>query len=176
VPGQWQGRHRRLRVIGSTRGGATARTLREQPEVARRAERVLGVPLRWIHVVRNPFDNVSTLALRGRSRRGDLDAAIDDYLGLLAGASRLRATVGEASVLDLRHEALVADPEGTLRRLAAWLDLEAPEDWVRDAASIVFSTPHRTRDDAPWTPARVERLAREAARHPFLAGYEFEGP
>jgi hypothetical protein len=172
VPGQWQGRHRRLRVIGSTRGGATARALRDRPELAERLGETMGLPVRWLHVVRNPFDNVSTLALRGR--RTDLESAIEDYFGLLEGAARLRARVGAEAVLDLRHEDLVAAPASALRRLCAWLDLEAPEDWVRDCAAIVFDAPHRTRHDAPWTPALVERVAKQIARHPFLAGYRFE--
>jgi len=175
VPGGWQGRHRRLRVVGSTRGGATARTLRERPELAAHTERVLGAPLRWIHVIRNPFDNVSTLALRGHSRRGDLVAATADYFQRAEGAARLRERAAPGAVLDLRHEALVEDPEATLRRLAAWLGLEAEPDWVRAAASIVFRAPRRTRDDAPWTPELVERVAKQMERFPFLAGYRFDG-
>jgi len=172
VPGQWQGRYRRLRVIGSTRGGATARAIRERPEVCDRLAGVMGLPLRFVHVVRNPFDNVSTLALRGR--RKDLASAIDDYCELLAGSERLRGRVGPGAILDLRHEDLVADPAATLRRLAAWLSLPAPDDWVRDCAGIVFDAPHRTRGDAPWTPALVARVEEEIARHAFLAGYRYD--
>jgi hypothetical protein len=172
VPGQWQGRTRRLRVIGSTRGGATARTLREKPEVAERAARIFGKPLRWIHVVRNPFDNVSTLALRGR--RTDLPSAIDDYFRLVEGTARLRERVGEGAILDVRHEDLLADPAATLRRLTAWLGLDAPDDWLEACRSILFEAPHRTRDDADWTPELRERVRERAARHAFLAGYRFD--
>jgi len=171
VPGQWQGRHRRLRVIGSTRGGATARALGERPLLAQRVAERMAAPVRWIHVVRNPFDNIATLALRGR--RTDLESALSDYLRLLAGAEKLRGVVGADRLLDLRSEDLVADPAATLRRLAHWLGLDAPEAWVRDCAAIVFDAPHRTRADAPWTPALVERVAKEIARHPSLAGYRF---
>ena len=172
VPGQWQGRHRRLRLIGSTRGGATARTIAERPELAERVAARLEVPVRWVHVVRNPFDNISTLALRGR--RSDLESAIEDYFRLVTGAAKLRTVVSAEAILDVRSEDLVADPSSTLRRLAAWLGLEAPEDWVRDCASIVFESPHRTHDDAPWTPVLVERVSKEIAQHPFLAGYRFD--
>jgi hypothetical protein len=172
VPGQWQGRHRRLRVIGSTRGGATARTLRDRPELALGVGAALGLPVRWIHVVRNPFDNVSTLALRGRRR--DLESGIADYFRLVEGVTSLRARVGPEALLDLRHEDLVADPAATLRRLAAWLGLEAPEDWVRACAGVVFAAPHRSRHDVAWTPELVERVAKELERHPFLAGYRFD--
>jgi len=172
VPGQWQGRQRRLRVIGSTRGGATARTIGERPELAERVEALMGVPVRWIHVVRNPFDNVSTLALRGR--RNDLESAIDDYFRLLDGAAALRRVVAAERILDLRSEDLVAAPGVTLRRLAAWLGVDAPDDWVEACAGIVFDAPHRTRDGAPWTPALVARVSKRMERHDFLAGYGFD--
>lgn len=172
VPGQWQGRNRRLRVLGSTRGGATARTLRDQPEAAERADQVLGLPVRWIHVVRNPYDNISTLALRGR--RKDLDEAIREYFRLVAGVARLRDRVGAERILDIRHEDLLASPEATLRRLAGGLGLEAPEDWLRDCRAILFDAPRRTREDAPWTPERIEQVAKAAERHPVLADYRFD--
>ena len=172
VPGQWQGRHRSLRVIGSTRGGATARTLARRPALASRVSERLGVPVRWIHVVRNPFDNISTLALRGR--RTDLDSAIDDYFRLLDGAAKLRGRVSAEDLLDLHSEALIADPAATLRGLASFLGLEAPEEWVAACASILFDSPNRTRADAPWTPAQIERVSKEMARHEFLAGYDFD--
>jgi hypothetical protein len=159
-------------VIGSTRGGATARTQRERPGLAARVGEVVGLPVRWIHVARNPFDNIATLALRGR--RKDLDSAIADYFRLVEGVARLRAEVGPEAVLDVRHEDLVADPAATLRRLAAWLGLEAPEGWVRACAGVVFAAPRRTRHEAPWTPEQVERVAKEIERFPFLSGYRFD--
>jgi len=172
VPGQWQGRHRKLRVIGSARGGATARTLREHPLLPGRVPGALGVPVRWIHVLRNPFDNISTLALRGR--RKDLESGISDYFRLVEGVANLRAEVGVEALLDLRHEDLVADPRATLRRLAAWLDLEAPEDWLEACAGVVFDAPRRTRENAPWTPEQIERVTKELERHSFFSGYRFD--
>lgn len=173
VPDAWQGRTRQLRVIGSTRGGATARTLREQPELAERVEATLGVPVRWVHVLRNPFDNISTLALRGRRR--DLDSAEADYFRLVEGVARLRERVPPEHVLDVRHEDLVADPHGVLRALAEGLGLAAPEDWLSACAAILFDAPRRTRDQAPWTAERVEQVEKRVARYPFLSGYSFEG-
>ncbi len=172
VPGGWQGRVRRLRVIGSTRGGATARTLRERPELAERVEQHLGHPVRWIHVLRNPFDVISTLALRGR--RNDIESAIGDYFRLVEGVAELRERVERGRMLDLRHEDLVADPRATLRRLATWLGLDAPDDWLDACQAILFEKPNRSRTDAPWKPEQIERVQKRVARYPFLSGYRFD--
>jgi hypothetical protein len=173
VPNQWQGRFRRLRVVGAVRGGASARALLRRAELLPRLRERLGHPVKFLHVVRNPFDNIATLARRGRRRR-DLDSAIADYFEMAEGVAALQRRVAPEDFLELRSESLVADPRRELMRICAFLGLEAPEDWLRDCASIVFASPRRTRDDAPWTPEQIERVAKQLSAYPFLAGYTFE--
>ena len=62
VPNQWQGRFDRLEVIGDKKGGRSSTHLLRQPEALDQLRRVVGLPLRLVHVVRNPFDNIATLA------------------------------------------------------------------------------------------------------------------
>ncbi|MCA1614387.1 MAG: sulfotransferase, partial [Acidobacteria bacterium] len=60
VPGQWQGRRRSLRVIGDKKGGGSTMRLGADPRLLARLRRTVGVPVKLVHVVRNPFDNIST--------------------------------------------------------------------------------------------------------------------
>jgi hypothetical protein len=172
VPNQWQGRFRRLRVIGDKRGGTSIRKLTSRPHLLPRLRERIGLPLRFVHVVRNPFDNVATIWRRGRSR--DLGASIDHYVHMVAGVERLRAQLDPAEVLDVRHEDLLDDPSRELRRLCAFLGVEPPADWLRDCAGVVWKSPKRTRDEIEWPAPLRERVAKEAERVPFLAGYSFE--
>jgi hypothetical protein len=172
VPNQWQGRFRSLRVIGDKRGGTSIRKLSARPHLLPRLRARIGLPLRFVHVVRNPFDNVATIWRRGRSR--DLEASIDHYLRMVAGVERLRAALAPGEVLDVRHEDLLDDPARELLRLCAFLGVEAPADWLRDCAGVVWKSPKRTRDEVEWPAPLREHLAREADRVPFLATYSFE--
>ena len=63
VPRQWQGRFAALHVIGDKRGGAVTRCIAAEPDFLERVRPLVGVPLRLIHVVRNPV----------RQHRRDLD-------------------------------------------------------------------------------------------------------
>jgi hypothetical protein len=171
VPGQWQGRFRRLRVIGDKRGGTTIRKLAVRPQLLERLRAVVRLPLRVIHVVRNPFDNVATI--QRRSSRS-LAKSLDHYLGMVEGVERLHARLPAGEILDVRHEDLLVEPRRELRRMAAFLGVEAPEDWVEACAGIVWKAPSRTRQAIEWPPELRSRLEKRVAEVPFLAGYSWQ--
>src|SRR4029077_12365360 len=109
------------------------------PSLAGRLERTVGVPIHWIHVVRNPFDNVATMV----NRAGGLDAVTQErtaegYSALSRALERLLDSLDPACVTTLRHEAFVADPRGSLTQLCGSLGLDAPVDYLDACATVVF--------------------------------------
>lgn len=173
VPNQWQGRWDTLRVIGDKRGGRSTVRLRERPQLLDRLQRLTGVPVRVVHVVRNPYDNISTM-LRRAGKRGTLPGVIDRYFAAVETNVQLRASLPPDRVLDVRHEDLIASPGPTIERLVRFVGLEPRAGFVDDCASILFSSPRRTRQDAPWTPALRADVEKRMAPVDFLAGYSFE--
>lgn len=173
VPGQWQGRYRRLLVVGDKKGGASTRALRGDPNLLGRLCGTLGLEVRFIHVVRNPFDNVASML--GRQLGGPaLTDNICLYEKLCETNARLRASLGERLV-ELRHERMVADPRAALAGLCRFLGVDAPEDYLAACASVVRKTPMRTRSKIDWpAPART-RVEALIDHYPFLHGYSFEG-
>ncbi|MGH7197343.1 MAG: hypothetical protein ACREH5_01190, partial [Candidatus Omnitrophota bacterium] len=57
VPGQWQGKFERLKVIGDKKGSRSLERLRENGKLLERLKETVGVPVRHIHYIRNPYDN-----------------------------------------------------------------------------------------------------------------------
>jgi len=88
--------------------------------------------------------------------------------------SKLKERVGDDAVLDVRHEDLIADAAGTLRRVCAFLGLDASDDYVNAAAGIVYASPRKSRSEVEWPDGLVERIGERAAAVPFLAGYSFD--
>lgn len=173
VPGQWQGRYRDLRVIGDKFGDFTVESFRRRPGLLARVRALVGVPVRFVHVVRNPFDNIATIALReGRS----LESAAEFYFHLAANVMRFTAGLAPGEVLEVRHEALIASPRETIRSWCAFFGLEAPPDYVEACAGIVFPSPHRSRMEVTWPAGLVEAVGRRSEEYPFLAGYAFAEP
>lgn len=169
VPGGSQGIFERLLVIGDKRGGDSTRRLRAHPELLDRLRRLVRVDVRMVHVVRNPFDNITTLHRRsGRP----LARCVDEFFELCATNAGIAAR-DPGAVLDLRHEDLVARPDRTIRGLARFLDLEPHLDYVERCADIVFDAPKRTRTMVEWPDALVADVQRRIEGHGFLRGYSF---
>jgi hypothetical protein len=171
VPGQSQGSADRIRVIGDKKAGASATRLGRNPALLDQLRDVVGVPIRIVSLVRNPYDNISTLASRSSIT---LEEAADTYFRLAADNMTVGSVARDGELHRVRFEQLVADPRGELNRLCAFLDVDAPVEYIDACASIVFDSPRRTRTSAPWTPALIADVERRIAGVDFLSGYTYD--
>lgn len=168
VPGQWQARWQRLDVIGDKRGGQTTRRLRDNPALLELLAKRVRVPVKMIHVVRDPYDNIATIYNRSAE---PLEAAVDEYLGLAGAVAAINEHARPGQIHEMHHDDLVADATVELGRLCGFVGVTASPGYVEDCASIVFPTSKRTRDTAPWTPELLGRVERATATYPWLARY-----
>lgn len=171
VPGQWQGRYRTLRVIGDKRGKGTSQTLGTHPDLLTRLTELVEVPVRIVHVLRNPYDNITTMTRRTRST---LERSADRYFQLAASAQAVRAMVPADGWHDVRHEDLIADPRAVLSGLCRFLDVAPEPDYLEACAGIVYQSPHRSRFDMEWSPELIADVARRAGAFDFLADYVYD--
>ena len=172
VPGQWQGRASRLRVIGDKSGGETVRRLAANPSELRRFGEFVQLPVKLIHVVRNPFDTVARLALvtkNGLPKRTIGEAAT--WFEVYAAVNGALVESGEHDILTLRHEEVVADPRAAVRSACAFVGVEPSDEYVDACAGIVWERPQRTRERIEWPEREVERVNRIIERYDFFRGY-----
>jgi hypothetical protein len=177
VPGQWQGRHRVVRVIGDRRAGSTAIQLFRQPGLLPRLQDTARIPLSFVCVVRNPFDTIATTfrkttRLANESPDDHMRRQIARYFERWTAIARVVEQSGKDSVAFVFHEALAADPSGVLSQLCAFLDIGADAAYLADCASIVRRDPHITRTSIDWPPHLVELVRHEMAEVPWLRGDE----
>ena len=171
VPGQWQGRHRELRVVGDSQAGWTVQRLaRDARLLDRLRETMSPMDLRFIHVVRNPFDNITTMMLRsGRT----FDSAFDRYFANCEAIVDLVERLGLDALLRIRHEDVILDPTATLTAACEFLGVRPEGEYLEACASILFVSPSRSRAKVPWTEDMRERVERRIDDFDFLAGYRF---
>ncbi len=170
VPGQWHGRFERLRVIGDKKNAGSTWWLRYDPTLLDRLRRTVRVPVRFIHLVRNPYDNIATWA---KKRSLALEQAAEEYFMLAETVATVTKGMEEAELIQVHHEDVVADPRAALRKLCGWLGISAPQDYLDACASVVFESPRRSRTDASWGPELVRSVAERMKPFPFLARYGF---
>ena len=64
-------------VIGDKKGGITSHLLVDpsRMSILEEVNQVVQVPMKFIHITRNPFDNIATMMLRGLRARDDVREA-----------------------------------------------------------------------------------------------------
>jgi hypothetical protein len=169
VPDQWQGRYSELNVIGDNKGGRTTVRIGNDWSSLQRLCDTVRLDHRFIHVVRNPFDNIATIAMR---QTKDLAKAVDQYFFMCRTNARLRQELGPR-VLDLYHEDFIADPRGVLARLCEFLGLSTDLDYLAACSGIVYRIPHRSRIEVQWPSGMIDRISREQQQFEFLSRYAF---
>lgn len=167
VPGQWQGRYKKLRVIGDKMGGATALRLKFTPALMTDLPGLLNLRVKFIHVVRNPYDVISTLHMRQRT---SLRQAVDNFFERCEAVAFVKDHAPN-DVFDLRHESFIADPKAGLGNLCTFVGLNGEDDYYDACAAIVFRSPHESRRDIVWPPGLIEAIAEKSSSFRFLDGY-----
>ena len=171
VPKEWQGRFEKLQVIGDKRGGTSSQLLAKHPDLLHRLEKKMAVDVRYIHVVRNPFDNITTI----HTRTGmELKEAITFYFRLCDAVVRVKERVREGSLFDLRLESLIEDPKRSLADLCVFLGLEPEERYLENCAGVVFPSPRRTRTKVSWPADAVKVVDDRISQFDHLSGYSFD--
>jgi hypothetical protein len=176
VPNQWQGRFQRLALIGDKKGGVSTVRLDANPGLLHKLRKTVGVPVKFIHVVRNPYDNIVAMYKRPPQHVRDpsLGAIVEDYLARCKRNARLKERLGSGAVFDLRHESFVEDPWCSLRELCGFLDLGYDEDYLEACASVVFQSQHKSRYEIEWDAASLAAVRAGIRKFDFLEGYSYE--
>lgn len=171
VPGQWQGRAQDLRVVGTSDAGRTLRALADDPELLERLRhRLQGIDLRFIQVMRNPYDNIATMMLRsGRT----FESAFSRYFEGWRLIEQLLPHIGHEPFWQMRHEDLVANPHRELDQLCSFLGVPAPEDYLEACAGIIFPSAAQSRESIDWTEEQRHRIDAAISETAGLSGYSF---
>jgi hypothetical protein len=165
IDGQLKANRQGVTLIGDKKGaGTTAQFAQHGVDYLRQFRAFLSVPIKMIHVIRNPFDITAAGVVRGRT-------ALPELLPTVAA---LRATCRSDQWLDVYYEDLVEHPDTELARLLVFLGLEVLEAHRDACTRYLFRSPHRRRFEISWT--RETRGTVEAIidRYDFLRRYSWE--
>lgn len=172
VPGQWQGAFTTLKVIGDKKGAGTVDVLRRSPQVLEQARKVLGPELRFLHVIRNPFDNISTLHRKHKPLVGrSLDDAIDHYFEYCEGIEQTQRRLSDQECIDIYHEDFCESPKAGMETIFRFLELTPDPALIQSCASIVQPVPRKTRGGPEWRPEHIRKVNERIDRYPFLHRY-----
>lgn len=172
VPDQWQGRSNVLKVVGDSNAGGTTRALAEERDLLARLEVLMtGLQVRFIHVARNPYDNIGTMMLRsGRP----FESAFQRYFENWQLIETLTERIGQEHIHALRHEQLVSAPRETIAAICEFLGVDASAAYLDACAGVLFDSPARSRDSVDWSAEQRARIDTRINEFEGLRGYSFD--
>lgn len=189
IKGQWQGQYNKsIQVIGDKKAAKASEILlqRQGRHSLRKLEDYLGVQLRFTHVIRNPFDNIATMALRTAKLKKNkpqddlkcncteqLDAAIVEYSKQVRGSAAVKKYF-PGRVLDVESIHLIMNTKETLMKVCKFLGITCTQKYLDNCASIVDPVPSKTRHFVVWTKDQLSKVNELIKEHQFLGRFKFE--
>lgn len=163
VEGQHQGSATVLKVIGNKRGQEFHEALSRDPKAIEMLTDFLRLPLKFVHVIRNPFDNIGAWT----TFKGERAPFI--YFRQVETVRQVKEAGW--SVLDVHLEDFIADPGEQLARICTYLDLTASPDYLAACADIVMKEPSLSRTRRDWTKKDIRFVRRRMGEFPWLERY-----
>ncbi len=175
VSGLYQGYWDKIRVIGDKKGAKTTNRLINNLELLVKLEAIVNKPLKIIHVVRNPLDNIASIILRAKEKRKKCDAdfikgRIDYYFANAEMNLKLIEKFPE-KITTVYHEDFIERPAETLSNLLSFLNIVPADDYVKRCAQIVKRSPHLARELVQWPDHYIDIINDQMKMFPFLARY-----
>jgi Sulfotransferase family len=173
VPGTSQGVYTRLRVIGDKHAGRPARRIHQNPELLDRFRKTVRVPLRVLHINRNPYDMIASRVRKPTTV--PVDEGIEIYRKLGVAVDDVIGRLDPSELYEVRYEDFTADPRRRLHDICTFIGVETPTDFAEAGAALVgVGERRRGRDAIPWTDAERAAVDAMIESRPLLAGYSFD--
>ena len=180
VPNSWQGKYKTLQVIGDKQGARTSIYLKRNPDLLPKLENIISQKPKLIHVIRNPFDIITTITFRifenSNIKKSPEDVDLLPFIKYFFERAEFVKILKEQNnydVFDLYHEDFIKNPEKHLKNLLLFLDLKANIDYLKACTSIVYSMPNVSRLRLKWPPELIQYVEKKLSDYPFLSHYKY---
>lgn len=171
VPDQWQGNYSKLIAIGDSTAAKTTQNLAANPELIRDLEVLMnGIQVKVIQVIRNPFDPISIMMIRGKRT---FDNAMNHYFKDCKTLVDVRKELNTDNLYSIRYEDFVKSPAAELSNLCKFLGLVVTDEYLDGCTSILSETPDQSRHLVKWKQDWIENVHDKILQFDYLAGYTF---
>ena len=192
IDGAWQGRCSKLQVIGDKTAGDSTRMYSHRPIQFRRFYRQLKntvqVPVRVLHIVRNPYDMIATISLyRGSEvKEMKVNASLTnrysnhrvlkeatDYV--LQQSKAIASMIPDAHInrLEVHCEDLIQEPKKTMMGICQFLNLTCSPEYLGMCEEKTFTSISMSRYLVEWTEDLLLRVAKQINKYSFFKRYSF---
>ena len=196
MTGGWQGRIRRLKVVGDKAAGKIVKEHMHDtsrcPDIMKMMNATLGVTVKAIRVLRNPYDIISTRVLYNTVTMNEIASARNPSSqtvkykqpALLARqiecffelTSQVNKTITECNlpVQDVHLADLVHRPRSVMKELCEAVQVECYSEYLDLCEQKVFKTLSKTRYLVEWSQPQIETVAQRIRAYPEFSRYSYD--
>ena len=195
VDGLYEGRYvDYIDAIGDKRGDRVVEMFLDHPHNWSKVYKILlslNVTLKVIHVIRNPYDNIATLAFFVQTSRTRTFGSVKQSNKTYTFSSNhiLRWTKFyfwhhegivnakekyNLDIIEVHGKDLISDPKGTLLKICDQLGVTCSENYLEVCSKKIFKTESRTRHLLKWTNKQLELIEQNIKKYSCLRGYSFD--
>lgn len=173
---EYQGTYKdNLKLIGDKKGGKTSIFLTKNPDLLTKFQNEIDLPIKFIHVIRNPFDMITTTKFRLEkkdNRKKSLNSIISSFEIMFRKANKIRKY--NIDFIDVYHENVIKKPDSEIKRMLDFLDLEIYEGFIPNCKKIIYDNPNKSRYNINWTDNQIKRVNDLIQQYDFLNGYSYK--
>ena len=168
IDGGHQGTYKnRLDVIGDKKGGGTLVKYRKNKKVVERFKNYIQVPLKFILVLRNPIDSISTSLIK---RPSDFMSRYKTYINNFETLEMFLNNYSSITHI-VRFEDIITDFNPTFTSLLDFLNLSKDEEYINNCSSIIFNNIPQSRNKFEWDEESLSRMRELVSRFDLLSSY-----
>ena len=179
VENSFQGTFKHLRIIGDKFASGTTKILRENKDALTQLDQKMDIPLKLIHIIRNPFDVISTMMQKELMKLNmenpsnlDLLAFIKSFFEDAEVIDNLKSD-GHYDIKDIYYEDFLLNPENILEGLVNFLGETCTYEYLNNCSKIIYKTPHKSRFEFNWSHDLINFVQKEISRYEFFKGYSY---
>ena len=180
-------------VIGDKKGGSTAVMFRKDHDKFESAldklNSIVSLPIKVIHVIRNPYDNIATLILfkyqkfkhvnittlkttdfKPSINRGIVNGNIVKYFNVYQSIEEMKMKYN-LDVLEVHGQDLIADPKKVIMKLCNFLQVDCPDNFLAVCADKIFPKESKTRYKIKWRVDQISAIKMNIQKYENLHRY-----
>lgn len=180
IQSEWSGTWRdRLLVAGNKMGWEfTGPWMSRRRDYFTKFQNTMDMPIKLVHVIRNPYDNIASWALAkqkdrytsaGKLRKArSIEDCIRDYEKHIDATLELDLP----RVLEVHIEDFCNNVYASLKELCLFLDIPLEDQWTIDCSKAVFTEPRTRQHSIQWTNEQIESIENIINKAPWLYRYK----